>query len=201
MRLVDDQRVVPRQITVAGQFGEQDPVGHELDQRVLADLVGEPDLVADDVAELGAQLLGDPVGDGARGEPPRLGVADHAGDTAPQVQADLRDLRGLPGAGLARDDHDLVVADRGGDVVAASGDRKGGRVGDAGHADAADGHAGLGGVESGDDTGQRPGAVGVCARAEGGVEPAAQALGVEPAQRGDALSEFVDVDGGGGAAD
>ena len=43
--LVDDQRVVPGQVAVTRQLGEQDPVGHELDQRVLADLIAEADLV------------------------------------------------------------------------------------------------------------------------------------------------------------
>ena len=45
--LVDDQRVVAAEHPVAGQLGEQDAVGHQLDQRVLADLVGEADLPAD----------------------------------------------------------------------------------------------------------------------------------------------------------
>ena len=34
----------------------------------------------------------------------------------PELEGDLRDLRRLAGARLARDDHDLVVADRGADV-------------------------------------------------------------------------------------
>ena len=49
---------------------------------------------------------------------------------AAELQADLRQLRGLARAGLARDDDDLVVADRGGDVVASLADRELGRVGD-----------------------------------------------------------------------
>jgi hypothetical protein len=36
VRLVDDQRVVPQQVTVPVQLGQQDPVGHQLDQGVLA---------------------------------------------------------------------------------------------------------------------------------------------------------------------
>ena len=77
----------------------------------LADLVGEPHLVADGLAELGAQLLGDPLGDRAGGEAARLGVADQPCDAAAELEADLRQLRGLAGPGLAGDDHDLVVPD------------------------------------------------------------------------------------------
>ena len=47
VRLVDDQRVVLAEHPVAGQLGQQDAVGHQLDQRVVADLVGEPHLPAD----------------------------------------------------------------------------------------------------------------------------------------------------------
>jgi hypothetical protein len=37
VRLVDDERVVAAQVTVALQLGEQDAVGHHLDQRVVAE--------------------------------------------------------------------------------------------------------------------------------------------------------------------
>ena len=188
--LVDDQRVVAREGPVAGQLGEQDAVGHQLDQGVLADLVGEPDLVArrsspSSVPSSSAIRSATR----ARGQPPRLGVADHAGDAAAQVEADLGDLRGLTRAGLAGDDHDLVVADRGGDVVAAGGDGQGRGIGDARDGGAAGGQPGLGGVDRGDQGGERPGAVGVRPRPEGGVEAAAQALRVVRAQGGDALAE------------
>jgi hypothetical protein len=45
--LVDDDGVVAAQQPVALDLGEQDPVGHHLDASVGADLVGEPDGVAD----------------------------------------------------------------------------------------------------------------------------------------------------------
>ena len=79
--LVDDDRVVATQHPVPLDLGEQDAVGHDLDQRAAARAVGEPDLVADDVAELGAELLGDALGDAAGRDPPRLGVADHGART------------------------------------------------------------------------------------------------------------------------
>ena len=74
------------------------------------------------VAQLGVQLLGDAGGHGARGQPARLGVPDQPAHAAAQLEADLGQLGGLPGAGLAGDDHDLVVADGGGDVVAPGAD-------------------------------------------------------------------------------
>ena len=50
---------------------------------------------------------------------------------AAELEADLRQLGGLAGAGLAGEDDDLVVADRRGDVVPTLGDRELGREGDA----------------------------------------------------------------------
>ena len=51
VRLVDDQRVVLPQHPVALDLGEQDAVGHQFDEGVVAGAGGEPDLVADGVAE------------------------------------------------------------------------------------------------------------------------------------------------------
>ena len=95
VRLVDDDRVVAAQQPVALDLGQQDAVGHHLDQRVVAGLVGEPDLVADRLAELDAELLGDALGDGAGGDPARLGVPDLPVDAAAQLEADLGELGGL----------------------------------------------------------------------------------------------------------
>ena len=86
VRLVQDQRVVAQQSAVALHLGQQDAVGHQLHQRAVADLVGEADGVADGVAELGVQLVGDALPDGAGGEPSRLGVADRAADAAAELQ-------------------------------------------------------------------------------------------------------------------
>ena len=92
VRLVDDDRVVAAQVAVALHLGEQDAVGHHLDERVAAALVGEPDLVADGGAELDGQLLGEPLGDGAGRDAARLGVADDAVEAPAELEADLRDL-------------------------------------------------------------------------------------------------------------
>ena len=80
--LVEDQRVVAQQAAIALDLGEQDSVGHQLDQCAVADLVGEPDGIADDVAERRAEFVGDALRDGSGGQPPWLGVADRAADAA-----------------------------------------------------------------------------------------------------------------------
>ena len=133
--LVDDDRVVLAEVTVALQLGQQDAVGHQLDPARLARAVGEPHLVADDVAQLGAQLLGDPLGHRAGRDPSRLRVADQTtpvggARAASELEADLGELRRLPRPGLPRDDHDLVVANGRRDVVTACGDRELGGIGD-----------------------------------------------------------------------
>src|SRR3712207_7057087 len=57
------------------------------------DLVGEAHLPADHLAQRRPQLLGDPLGHGARGDPPRLGVADPAADAPAQLQRDRKSTR------------------------------------------------------------------------------------------------------------
>ena len=134
--LVDDDGVVAAQRPVPLQLGQQDPVGHELDPGAPADPVGEPHLVADHPAQLGAQLGRDPLGHGAGGQPPRLGVADHAPLAPAQLQADLGQLGRLPRPGLPRHHHHLVVPDGLGDLVPPLADRQLRRVGDPGRAHA-----------------------------------------------------------------
>ena len=95
---------------------------------------------------------------------------------AAQLQADLRDLRGLPGARLPGDDHDLVVADRGRDLVAAGADGQRLGVADGGNGGAAGRDALLTGVEGRGDAGHGPCARVRVAGAAGGVEPAADAV-------------------------
>src|SRR4030095_886625 len=124
VRLVDDQRVVPAQRAVVLDLGQQDAVGHHLDQRLIADLVGEADLVPDRGAQRRAELLRDAFRDGPGRDPARLGVPDLAAYAAAQFETDLRQLGGLPGAGLAGHYDHLVVPDGGGDLVAAPADRQ-----------------------------------------------------------------------------
>ena len=156
VRLVNDQRVVTKQPPVALHLGQQDAVGHQLDQRLVAGVVVEPHLIAHGRAELGAQLLGDPRGHGPGGDAARLRVPDLPGDAAAELEADLRQLGGLPGAGLARNDDDLVVTDGRRDLVLFLGDRQLGRIGDHRHGLAARRHQRRGLVQLREDLAERP---------------------------------------------
>ena len=132
MRLVDDERVVLAQQAIVGQLGQQDAVGHQLDHGVAAHLVGEAHLVADQLPQRRAQLLGDPVGDRTGRQPPGLGVADHAAHATAGFETEFGQLGRLAGARLAGDDHDLVLPDGRQQVVAALADRELVRVRDRG---------------------------------------------------------------------
>ena len=127
VRLVDDDRVVAAQQTVAADLGEQQAVGHQADPGVRRRPVAEAHRVADRPAERHLQLVGDPLRDRARREPTWLGVGDRL---AAELEADLGQLRRLARARLAGDDGDLVGADDLEQLVLARADRELRRVRD-----------------------------------------------------------------------
>lgn len=86
---VHDDRVVAAELPVPLQLGQQDPVGHHLDGGGLAHPVGEPHRIPDGSAQIGAKLLGHPLGHRARRHPPRLGVADPTVVSSSQLEAQL----------------------------------------------------------------------------------------------------------------
>jgi hypothetical protein len=55
---VDDDAIISFQERVALDLGQQDSVGHELDQRGLFGSVLEADFKADDLSELGIEFFG-----------------------------------------------------------------------------------------------------------------------------------------------
>jgi hypothetical protein len=122
VRLVDDDRVVAPQRPVAADLGQQQAVGDQPDQRARARAVAEAHGVADRLSELHAELVRDPLGDRARREPARLRVGDHAVGSAPELEADLRQLRRLARARSLPRRRRPGVADRGEQVVLALGD-------------------------------------------------------------------------------
>ncbi len=122
--LVDDDRVILAQFRVTAGLGQQDAVGHHLDEGILACAIGETDLGTDLLADLHAQLVGDARGHRTGGDAAWLGVPDHRADTEPEFEAHLGQLRGLAGTGLAAHDHDLVVPDRLDDLFAPLRDRQ-----------------------------------------------------------------------------
>ena len=117
-------RVVAAQVAVALHLGEQDAVGHHLQPRRVAAVVGEPHLVPHELSELDLHLLGDPLRHRACGDPARLGVADLCRSPATELEAHLRQLGRLAGARLAGHDDHLVVAQCRQDVVAPLDDRE-----------------------------------------------------------------------------
>ncbi len=161
MGLIQDDRVVAAEHPVALDLGEQDSVGHQLDQRSVAGLVGEADLVADGLAQRGAELGRDALGDRSGGQPAGLRVPDLPADPAAEFEAELGQLGRLPRAGLAGDDDDLVVADRLGERVALLADRQLGRVVDGRHGGRAGRDAGRGGLDLPLDRGEDAGGLGV----------------------------------------
>ncbi len=121
---VDDDRVVALEVAVVLGLGQQDAVGHQLDQGVGVALVLEPHLITHQRAQRRGQFLGHPARHTARGDPPWLGVADQAMLAATDFQADLRQLRGFARAGFAGNDQHLVLEQRVLDFVALGGNRQ-----------------------------------------------------------------------------
>ena len=146
--LVDNQRVVLVEEAVVLGLGQQDAVGHQLDQAALVALVLETHLIADQLAQRRTDLLGDPGRHTARGQPPRLGVADQAMHAAAQFQTDFRQLGGLARPRLAGDHYHLMLDDGRLDLVALGGDRQGVVVTHRRHTQAPRLYLGGGGLET-----------------------------------------------------
>ena len=173
--LVDDDRVVGPEHPVPDDLVQQDPVGHQLDQRVRAGVIAEPDGVSDGAAHRGARLLGDPLGQRPGRDPPWLGVPDRAAHPAADLQADLRQLGGFPGAGLAGHDDHLVRGDRGREVVDPIRHRQFRRVPQRRHGRQPARHPGLGRPDLPVDVGEHPFPLGVIGDAPDAAQPSAEA--------------------------
>ncbi len=124
VRLVEDDRVVVREPRIGLRLGEQDAVGHELDQRGIRNLIGEAHLEADEIADAGTELARDATRDRARGNPTRLRAADQPGATAPGRETQFRQLRRLARTRLAGEHDDLMLADQPHDLVGLRADRQ-----------------------------------------------------------------------------
>ena len=107
VRLVDHDGVVGAELRVALDLCQQNAVGNDPEPRGLGRIVGETHLIADLVAQSYSHFGGDAFGYGACGDTARLRVHDLAAMRAsPELQQDLRQLRGLAGTRLAgNDDH------------------------------------------------------------------------------------------------
>ena len=130
MGLVDDQSVVFEESTIVLDLGEQHAVRHQLDTGLGAHPVMKTDLVAHQIPEFAPQFLGNPAGQAAGGDPPRLGMTDPSAQATPQFQTELGQLGRLAGTGLATQHHHLVGLDQFGDLGTALAYRQFRRVGD-----------------------------------------------------------------------
>ncbi len=189
MGLVDDDRVVGGEEPVPLDLVEQDPVGHDFDQRLLADPVGEADGVAHRPPHLAAEFLGHPFGHRPGRQPAGLGVADHAPNPLADLEADLGQLRALPRAGLAGHDHDLVGGDGGGDLVLALADGERGGVAGGGDAGPPVGHLLLRRLHLGRDLVEERPLGGAVLHPPGPVELAPEAVLIPGHERGQAGGE------------
>ena len=133
MRLVDDHGVVAAQERVTADLGQQQTVRDQSDQRVLRAAIVEADRVADGAAKRDIELVGDPLCHGPRRNPSWLGVSDGPAHATPELETELGQLGRLTRAGLPGHDDDLVIADRGEQIVATCGYRQLRRVGDLGN--------------------------------------------------------------------
>ena len=122
--LVDDERVVGFQPAVARQLRQQDAVGHQLDQGLLAHPFVEAGFKTDESADWHFQFFGDAPGQRAGRQPPRLGMADQPAPPAAGFEQQLGQLCGLAGTGLAADHQHGMLADRLQQFVARPCDRQ-----------------------------------------------------------------------------
>ena len=121
MGLVDDDRVVTLEVAVVLGFGQQNTVSHQLDQGVGVALILEPNLIPHQRAQRRTQFFGDPAGNAARGDSPRLGMTDQAVLPTANFQTDFRQLRGFARARLTRQDQHLMLEQRRLDLIALGG--------------------------------------------------------------------------------
>jgi len=134
---IHDESVVGEQVPVPLGLGQQDSVGHDLDQGPVPGFLVEADLVAHRLARRLAQLLGDAARHGEGGDAPRLGAADHSIEAAACFQAELGQLGGLARAGFAGHDHHRMTADGIHDGLPVGADGQGRVIGQRWHQGAA----------------------------------------------------------------
>ena len=121
--LVDDDRIVSIQEPIGLCFGQQDPVGHQFDERLRSRLIAEANLIADRSSERRIEFFGRV----ARRCFARPTAAVECVRSSPFDQAsfqkDLGQLRALAAAGFPAHDH-LVLPDQRQQFVTMGTDRQ-----------------------------------------------------------------------------
>ncbi|SWA90381.1 Uncharacterised protein [Klebsiella pneumoniae] len=90
MRFVNNDSVVLHQQAVLLDLRQQDPVGHQLDHRVITYVIAETHFVTDATARLRFQLFRNTVRHRSCRQATRLGMTDQPFNTAPQLHTDFR---------------------------------------------------------------------------------------------------------------
>ena len=117
VRFIDNDGVVLRQHAIVLNLGQQNTVGHQFDQRGIANLIVKSHFITDDTAHRNLQLFGNPVGHRACGQTTWLSMANQAVYPAPELKTDLRQLRCFTRAGFPRHNHNLMLFDSASDLV------------------------------------------------------------------------------------
>ena len=89
MRFIDDQRVIAAQQPVVLGLGQQDAVGHQLDQRAGLGAILKTHFVADRLAQRLSQFAGNARRNRPRGDTSRLCVTDGTFNAATCLKAYL----------------------------------------------------------------------------------------------------------------
>ena len=124
VRFIDNNRIVIVEKRPTLRFRQQNSVRHQLDMRLLGRGIGKTDFKADFTTDLNGKFFGDARGDRTSGDPAGLCVSDGSGHTPSQFEADFGKLRRLPRTGLATDHDDLMVPNRGSNLVFAQHHRE-----------------------------------------------------------------------------
>ena len=126
--LVDDDRVIGLEQSIAANRREQHAVRHDRDRGIRTRAVGEADAIPHPIAQGRLEFLRQPLGHCACGDASRLGVGDAGcpigARAAEGLEDHLGDLGCLAGAGLAGDHDHLVVPERRDNRVASLRDRQ-----------------------------------------------------------------------------
>ena len=117
MRLVENQCPILTQLRIPLRLSKQDAIGHELDARVLAELLIKAHLITHHTAHRHLQFFRHAPRHTHRRDPPRL-RATHPPALRPQGLGDhLRQLRGLARSGIAHHDHHPMLTQRAKDLL------------------------------------------------------------------------------------
>ena len=95
MGLVNNQRVVSNQIAIAGEFCQQNTVGHQLDGTGVREGVVEANLVTHQFTQWRVQFVGDTLRHCARSNAAGLGVTNALPAPPAQTKTDFWELGGF----------------------------------------------------------------------------------------------------------